>query len=154
MFTSALAERLHGKSAITVKEARDGEVAEPNCAYLAPGGKQMKIGPAPNGRIVIRVTDDPPENACRPSVDYLFRSAALHFPGRSIAAVLTGMGNDGTEGMRMLKRAGGVNIAQDEASCVVYGMPREAFLAGVVDTVAPLNKVAGAIVRAIAGVRA
>lgn len=74
-------------------------------------------------------------------------------PGRSIATILTGMGNDGTEGMRMLKRGGSVNIAQDEASCVVFGMPREAILAGVVDTVAPLSKIAGAIVRALSEAR-
>jgi two-component system chemotaxis response regulator CheB len=152
-FTEALANRLQSKSAIQVKEAEDGEIARADCAYLAPGGKQMKLSPGKNGEIVIRVTDDPPENACRPSVDYLFRSVALHFPGRSIAAILTGMGNDGTEGMRMLKRGGSVNIAQDEASCVVFGMPREAILAGVVDTVVPLGKIATAIVRAIAEAR-
>jgi two-component system, chemotaxis family, protein-glutamate methylesterase/glutaminase len=152
-FTEALANRLRSKSAILVKEAQDGEIARADCAYLAPGGKQMKLSPGKNGEILIRITDDPPENACRPSVDYLFRSVALHFPGRSIAAILTGMGNDGTEGMRMLKRGGSVNIAQDEASCVVFGMPREAILAGVVDTVVPLGKIATAIVRAIAEAR-
>jgi two-component system chemotaxis response regulator CheB len=153
LFTDALAQRLKSKSAIPVKEAQDGEVARPDCAYLAPGGRQMKLSPGPNGEIVIRITDDPPENACRPSVDYLFRSAALHFPGRSVAAILTGMGNDGTEGMRMLKRGGSFNIAQDEASCVVFGMPREAILAGVVDTVVPLARIAPAIVQAVAEVR-
>ncbi|MGA3240008.1 MAG: chemotaxis response regulator protein-glutamate methylesterase [Bryobacteraceae bacterium] len=152
-FTEALANRLRSKSAILVKEAQDGEIARADCAYLAPGGKQMKLSPGKNGEILIRITDDPPENACRPSVDYLFRSVALHFPGRSIAAILTGMGNDGTEGMRMLKRGGSVNIAQDEATCVVFGMPREAILAGVVDTVVPLSKIATAIVRAIAEAR-
>ena len=149
LFTEALAQRLQTTSAIGVKEAEDGEIARPDCAYIAPGGKQMKITPGQRGEIVIRINDDPPENACRPSVDYLFRSAALHFPGRSIAAILTGMGNDGTEGMRMLKRGGSVNIAQDEGTCVVFGMPREAILAGVVDTIAPIGKVAETIVRAI-----
>jgi two-component system chemotaxis response regulator CheB len=153
-FTEALAERLQTRSAIPVKEASDGEIAEAGCVYLAPGGRQMKVSPGRHGEIVIRVTDDPPENACRPSVDYLFRSVALHFPGRSIAAILTGMGNDGTEGLRMLKRGGSLTIAQDEASCVVFGMPREAILAGVVDIVVPLGKIAGAIIRAIAEVRA
>jgi two-component system chemotaxis response regulator CheB len=114
----------------------------------------MRLSPGPKGEIVIRVTDDPAENNCRPSVDYLFRSAALHFPGRSVAAILTGMGNDGTEGMRMLKRGGSTTIAQDEASCVVFGMPREAILAGVVDTVAPLSRIADTIVRAVAELRA
>jgi two-component system chemotaxis response regulator CheB len=153
LFTGALAQRLQGRSAIAVKEAEDGDIAQPNCAYLAPGGRQMKLTPGQRGEIVIRITDDPPENACRPSVDYLFRSAALHFPGRAIAAILTGMGNDGAEGMRMLKRGGSLNIAQDEATCVVFGMPKEAIQAGVVDTVVPLNKIAGAIVHALADSR-
>jgi two-component system chemotaxis response regulator CheB len=154
LFTEALAQRLQSKSAIRVKEAANGEIAQPDCAYLAPGGRQMKLSPGPNGEITIRITDDPPENACRPSVDYLFRSVALNFPGRAIAAILTGMGNDGTEGMRMLKRGGCCTIAQDEASCVVYGMPREAVMAGVVDTVLPLGRIAAAIVQRIAEVRA
>jgi two-component system chemotaxis response regulator CheB len=153
-FIEALAERLQLKSAIQIKAADSGEVAQPDCVYLAPGGRQMKLSPGPNGEIVIRITDDPPENACRPSADYLFRSAALHFPGRSIAALLTGMGNDGTGGMRMLKLSGSLNIAQDEASCVVFGMPREAILAGVVDSVVPLGRIAAAIVRAVAEARA
>jgi two-component system, chemotaxis family, protein-glutamate methylesterase/glutaminase len=147
-FTEALAERLQNRSAIPVKEGQDGEIARPNCAYIAPGGRQMKVSPGPHGEIVIRITDDPPENACRPSVDYLFRSVALHFPGRAIAAILTGMGNDGTAGMRMLKQGGSFTVAQDEASCVVFGMPREAILAGVVDTVVPLGRIADTLVRA------
>lgn len=154
LFTEALAQRLHAASAMSVKEARDGEIAHAGQAYLAPGGKQMKLSPGQSGEIVIRITDDPPENACRPSVDYLFRSVALHFPGRAVAAIMTGMGNDGTEGMRLLKRGGSFNIAQDEASCVVFGMPREAILAGVVDTVLPLSKIADALVRTVAEVRA
>ena len=153
MFTEALAQRLQSKSAIEVKEAQDGENAHVDCVYLAPGGRQMKLSPGPQGELIIRVNDDPAENACRPSVDYLFRSVALHFPGRSIAAILTGMGNDGTAGMRMLKRGGSFTIAQDEASCVVFGMPKEAILAGVVDIVVPLSRIADTIVRAIAEVR-
>jgi two-component system chemotaxis response regulator CheB len=153
LFTEALAQRLQTMSAIQVKEAQNGELAQADCAYLAPGGKQMKLEPGPKGSIGICITGDPPENACRPSVDYLFRSVALNFPGRSIAAILTGMGNDGTAGTRMLKRGGCFTIAQDEASCVVFGMPREAIQAGVIDTVVPLNQIAGAIVRAIAEVR-
>jgi two-component system chemotaxis response regulator CheB len=154
LFTEALAQRLQTKSSIRVKEAQNGEVAEADCAYLAPGGKQMKLGPGQNGEIRVSITDDPPENACRPSVDYLFRSVALNFPGRAIAAILTGMGNDGTAGTRMLKRSGSFTIAQDEASCVVFGMPREAIQAGVIDTVVPLDQIAGAILRAVAEARA
>ena len=151
LFTEALAARLNSISAIRVKEGENGEIARNGFAYIAPGGKQMKLVPGQNGEIMIRLTDDPPENECRPAVDYLFRSAALKFPGRSVAVILTGMGKDGTEGLRLLKRSACSSIAQDEASCVVYGMPREAVLAGVIDTVVPLEKIATSIVRGVAG---
>jgi two-component system, chemotaxis family, protein-glutamate methylesterase/glutaminase len=153
LFTQPLAESLDKKSALRVKEAKHGETAEKNCVYLAPGGRQMKLAAGPKGEIILTITDDPPENGCRPAVDYLFRSAALHFPGRSIAAILTGMGNDGTDGLRMLKRSGCFSIAQDEASCVVFGMPKEAIQAGVVDTVAPLDMIGAAIVNSVREVR-
>lgn len=151
LFTGPLAERLQAKSAIRVKEAEDGEIAAINCAYIAPGGKQMKVQPGAQGSAVLRITDDAPENNCKPAVDYLFRSVALQFPGRSIAAILTGMGRDGTEGLRMLKRSGCFAIAQDEASCVVFGMPKEAILAGAVDAVLPLDMIGAALVRGVRG---
>jgi two-component system, chemotaxis family, protein-glutamate methylesterase/glutaminase len=153
LFTHALAERLQTKSAIRVKEAVHGEIAVAGCAYIAPGGRQMKLAPGPAGEILIQITDDPPENNCRPAVDYLFRSAALHFPGRCIAAILTGMGNDGTQGLRLLKRGGCPTIAQDEASSVVFGMPREAIQAGVIDTIAPLSKIASALLKCLGEAR-
>ncbi|MCX6596810.1 MAG: chemotaxis response regulator protein-glutamate methylesterase [Acidobacteria bacterium] len=149
LFTQPLAQSLQSKSAIKVKEASDGEMAVAGCVYIAPGGRQMKLTPTPTGGIQIRVNDDAPENNCRPSVDYLFRSVALHFPGRAVAAILTGMGNDGAQGLKMLKRGGCHSIAQDEASCVVFGMPREAILTGMVDTVVPLKGIAPALLRAI-----
>jgi two-component system chemotaxis response regulator CheB len=149
MFTQPLAASLDKKSAIRVTEARDGEVAQANRVYIAPGGRHMKLSAGPTGEILLRITDDPPENGCRPAVDYLFRSAALHFPGRATAAILTGMGNDGTEGLRMLKRGGCYAIAQDETSSVVFGMPKEAIQAGVIDAVVPLETIAGAIVRSV-----
>lgn len=149
LFTEALAQSLRNKCTIQVKEASPGETAVKGCVYVAPGGKQMKIAAEPGGGILIQLTEDPPENNCRPSVDYLFRSAALQFPGRCIAAILTGMGTDGTQGLRLLKRGGCSSIAQDEATCVVFGMPREAIQAGVVDTVLPLNQIAGAISRLV-----
>ena len=149
LFTKPLAQSLQSKCAIRVKEASDGEIAESGCAYIAPGGRHMKLAPVPPGGIMISISDDPPENNCRPSVDYLFRSAALHFPCRAVAAILTGMGNDGAQGSKLLKRRGCYTIAQDEASCVVFGMPREAILTGAVDTVAPLSKIAATIIRAV-----
>ena len=149
LFTQPLAASLAAKSAMRVKEAADGEAAEPNCVYLAPGGSQMKLAPGGRGEVYVRITDDPPENNCKPAADYLFRSAALNFPGRAVTAILTGMGNDGTAGLRMLKRGGCLAIAQDEASCVVFGMPKEAIATGLVDVVAPLEAIAGTIVRSL-----
>jgi two-component system, chemotaxis family, protein-glutamate methylesterase/glutaminase len=94
---------------------------------------------------IIRVTDDPPENHCRPSVDYLFRSIAHHYVGRATGVIMTGMGSDGTIGLRLMKRNGAFVIAQNEESCVVFGMPKGAIDAGVVDTVLPLENIAAAI---------
>jgi two-component system chemotaxis response regulator CheB len=149
LFTKALAVTLQSKSTIRVKEAQDGEIAMAGCVYLAPGGRQMELIAGPRDEIIVHLTDDPPENNCRPSVDYLFRSAAQRFPGRAVAAILTGMGNDGARGLRDLKQGGCYSIAQDEASCVVFGMPKEAILAGVVDTIVPLNMIAAAILRGV-----
>ena len=107
----------------------------------------MRVEQGDDTRPVIRLTDEPPENNCRPAVDVLFRSAAHAFPGRSAAVILTGMGADGTRGLQLLKRHGTPVIAQDEASCVVYGMPREAVRAGVVDWELPLPEIAPAILK-------
>jgi two-component system chemotaxis response regulator CheB len=149
MFTKPLAASLARKTALPVKEAQHGEVAQANCIYLAPGGSQMKVVAGTRGETILRITDDPPENGCKPAVDYLFRSAALQFPGRAVATILTGMGNDGTAGLRLLKRGGCRSIAQDEATSVVFGMPKEAIAAGLIDTVAPLDRIAAAIVRSV-----
>ena len=151
LFTQSLAASLHSKSALAVKEAVDGETIHAGTVYIAPGGRHMKTAPAPGGEITLRITDDPPENNCRPSVDYLFRSVANQFPGRSVAAIMTGMGSDGVLGLRLLKRNGTTVIAQDEATCVVFGMPGEAVKAGVVDVVAPLDRIAEEIRRSVKG---
>ena len=151
LFTHALAASLNAKSAIRVREAQDNDRLEPNVAYIAPGGKQMKVVPGLDGAKVLRITEDPPENNCRPAVDYLFRSVANYFPGKAVAVIMTGMGSDGTLGLRLLKRSGCFAIAQDESSCVVFGMPGEAIKAGVVDLVAPLGDIAPQICKAIGG---
>lgn len=151
LFTQSLAENLARKCALKVREAVHGELAEPDTVYIAPGGKHMRIAPAPGNRLEVQITDDPPENNCRPAVDYLFRSVANHFPGQAMAAILTGMGSDGTLGLRLLKRHHCFALAQDEASCVVYGMPKAAFEAGVVDEVLPLESMAARIVAALRG---
>ncbi|WP_456384550.1 protein-glutamate methylesterase/protein-glutamine glutaminase [Desulfolithobacter sp.] len=150
VFTKSLANSLNAKCALTVKEAEDGEPILPNIAYIAPGGKQMKLVASTDGRSrLIRITDDPPENSCKPSVDYLFRSVADYYVGRATAVIMTGMGSDGTRGLEVLKRKGAWVIGQDKASCVVYGMPKAPAEKGLVDVVAPLDKIAGEIVKTV-----
>lgn len=153
VFTGMLAENLAPKCALRVCEAADGMCAAPGTAYIAPGGRHMSLAPLRDGSRIIRITDDAPENNCRPAVDRLFRSVADNYPGRSVAVILTGMGSDGTQGLRQLRRGGCYVIAQDEASCVVYGMPKSAVEAGVVDAVLPLHAIAGRIVSAVRGGR-
>jgi two-component system chemotaxis response regulator CheB len=153
IFTKSLADSLATKCVVGVREAIHGESPQPNTVYIAPGGRQMRLATGPEIRPVIELTDDAPENNCRPAVDYLFRSAAQHFPGRAMAVILTGMGSDGTLGLRLLKRHGCYVIAQDEASCVVYGMPKAAVDAGVADAVLPLASIASRIVSVVRGGR-
>ena len=150
LFTQSLAKSLNSKCSIEIREASDGEPIQPNAALIAPGGKQMKIVAGADGKTrIVRITDDPPENSCKPSVDYLFRSVAHHYVGRATGVIMTGMGSDGTLGLKLMKRNGATVIAQDEATCVVYGMPKEAIDAGVADLVAPLERIAGEIVKTI-----
>jgi two-component system, chemotaxis family, protein-glutamate methylesterase/glutaminase len=151
LFTRTLAESLDKQSAVRVKEAEHNELSLPNTVYIAPGGKQMKLAAGQGGTPLIQITDDPPENNCKPSADTLFRSAVHHFPGRVCAVIMTGMGSDGTLGLRLIKRHPAYVIAQDEASCVVFGMPKEAIAAGVVDVVCPLDGIAGEIRRTVQG---
>jgi len=150
VFTESLARNLDQRCAITVKEAADGERIVPNTAYIAPGGKQMKIADDvfKNGKI-IRITGDPPENGCRPSVDYLFRSVAEHFGGSATGVIMTGMGSDGTLGLQQMKEKGAFIIAQDETSSVVYGMAKKPVEMGIVDRVVPLDQIAAQIRRTV-----
>lgn len=152
IFTQSLANTLDARCAINVKEAIDGEVVKPNVAFIAPGGKQMKIVAGMDGtERIIRITDDPPENSCKPSVDYLFRSIAQHYVGRSAGIIMTGMGSDGYSGLSLMKRNGATVIAQDEASCIVYGMPKKAIDNGIVDIIAPLDQIAAEICQVVKG---
>jgi two-component system chemotaxis response regulator CheB len=150
VFTQSLATSLNSKCEIQVKEAIDGEPVEPNIAYIAPGGKQMKIEAGSDGKKrIIKITNDPPENSCRPSADYLFRSVADHYVGRATGVIMTGMGIDGTKGLQQMKENGATVIAQDENSCVVYGMPKIPIESGLADIVSPLNRIASEIVKTI-----
>lgn len=146
VFSRAFAQRLNEICPMEVKEAADGDVVAPGRALIAPGNFHMLLRKGPEGYRV-QVKDGPQVCYQRPSVDVMFSSVADVAGAATVAAILTGMGSDGAQGMLKLKRAGARTIAQDEASCVVFGMPREAIKLGVVDKVVPLNHVAGTILR-------
>ena len=146
MFTMSLAKSLDNKCSFEVKEAKDGEPVLSNVAFIAPGGKQMKIVAGADGKSrVIRITDDPAENNCKPSVDYLFRSIAHHYVGRATGVIMTGMGSDGFLGLKLMKKNGSTIIAQNGDTSVVYGMPKGPIDAGIVDIIAPLDMIASEI---------
>jgi two-component system, chemotaxis family, protein-glutamate methylesterase/glutaminase len=145
--TASLADSLNRKSALQVREAMDGEEVCPNIVYLASGGTHMEVArekatPYSPGSRRIRLTSDPPVNSCRPSVDVLFRSIAEAYDGTTLAVIMTGMGSDGMEGVRILKRKGCYCLAQTEDTCVVYGMPRAVIEAGLSDEMVPLEHLA------------
>jgi len=150
VFTKSLAASLDKKCQLTVKEAENGENIVPNVVYIAPGGKQMKLVAGTDGRHrKIKITDDPPENSCKPSVDYLFRSVGDYYVGRTTAVIMTGMGSDGTKGLGILKDKAAHIIGQDEASCIVYGMPKAPAELGYLDVVVPLGGIADEIVKSV-----
>ncbi|AMG88801.1 protein-glutamate methylesterase/protein-glutamine glutaminase [Bordetella bronchiseptica] len=137
-FTRSFAQRLDALCAVTVREASDGERVLPGHVYLAPGGEtHMRLGRS-GANYVIGLQASEPVNRHRPSVDVLFHSAAEAAGGNAIGVILTGMGKDGAAGLLAMKRAGARTMAQDEASCVVFGMPREAIALGAADEVVPL----------------
>ncbi len=140
LFTASLADDLNRTSEIDVVEAADGMTVRAGCAYIAPGGKQMRLGGCA-GNYRVEITDDPAIKSCKPSVDYLFESAADIYGSRLLGIVMTGMGDDGTDGARAIHGRGGSVWAQDEASSTVYGMPRRAVEAGVVDEVLSLGEI-------------
>lgn len=148
VFTKSLATSLDKICQVRVHEATDLQLALPNNVYIAPGGRQMKVVATPQGP-VIRLTDDPPVQSCRPSVDYLFDSLVHVFGGHTLSVIMTGMGYDGAEGCKKLHDLGGPVIAQDEASCVVFGMPRKPVQEGYADVVAPLTEIAAHIERLV-----
>ena len=139
-FTRSFAERLNKLCQITVKEAEDGERILPGHAYIAPGAMHMELGRS-GANYVVKLNDGPPVNRHKPSVDVLFRSVAVHAGRNAVGVILTGMGNDGAAGMLEMHRAGAWTIAQDEASCVVFGMPREAIAMGGTSEVVDLGHI-------------
>ncbi len=141
-FTKSYAARLDGLCRIRVAEARDGERVLPGHAYIAPGGMHLSVERS-GANYVARVTDGDPVNRHKPSVEVLFRSAARVLGPNALGIMLTGMGADGARAMREMREAGAYNLVQDEATCVVFGMPREAIAAGAAHEVLPLGQIAG-----------
>jgi two-component system chemotaxis response regulator CheB len=152
LFTKMLAERLDKLGSLRFCEGSDGQILEPGCAYIAPGGRHMEVV-AKAGGLQLHLHSGHPENSCRPAVDVLFRSVAASCGGATLAIVLTGMGQDGLHGCRVLQECGAQILAQDEASSVVWGMPGQVANAGLASRILPLNQVAGEMCRRVAAHR-
>jgi two-component system chemotaxis response regulator CheB len=137
-FTTTLAERLNALSAVSVREARDGDRPIAGVVFIAPGDRHLEV----SERGFLRLGDGPPVNGCRPSADVTMAGAARAFGARSIGLVMTGMGRDGAAGLSAIHRADGVTLAQDQATSVIFGMPKAAIDTGAVDEVLPLDRIA------------
>jgi len=145
-FTKSFAARLDSLCRISVKEAEHGERVLPGHAYVAPGHSHLLLRRS-GANYMTQLSDAAHVNRHRPSVDVLFRSAAEHAGRNAVGVILTGMGKDGAQGMLAMRQAGAYNFAQDEASCVVFGMPKEAIAAGATDEVLPLREIAPGVMR-------
>lgn len=148
-FTGPFAERLNQLSQITVKEAEEGESLRQGVAYVAPGRGHMRVKRVRGIETVLTVSENKDEFIYRPSVDTLMFSVAEFFPGRALGVILTGMGNDGLKGLTELKKTGGRIFAQNEETCVVYGMPKAVVDAGIADKVLSIEDMAGEIINAV-----
>lgn len=146
-FTKSLSVRLDSLSEINVKEAEEGDVLKPGWAYIAPGDYHMLINKYRNDEYKISINKESPVTGHRPSVNVMMKSVAECGHKNIIAVMMTGMGNDGSEGILKIKEAGGKTIAQDESTCVVYGMPKSAVNTGAIDTIAPLHNITTEILR-------
>jgi two-component system, chemotaxis family, protein-glutamate methylesterase/glutaminase len=147
-FTRSLAERLDRRSAMTVREAEDGDAVVSGAVLVAPAGTHMKVRRR-GAAVRVSLDDEPREALHRPSVDVLMASVARAYGKRALGVVLTGMGSDGVAGLRAIRDAGGRTLAESEETCVIYGMPKAAVEAGVVDESVPLPRVADEIVAAV-----
>ena len=148
-FTREFAERLDGLSRLTIREARDGDLVSTGTVLVAPGNRHLVVRRS-GASYKVALRDAPRVNRHRPSVDVMFESVADHAGANAVGAILTGMGGDGAEGLLAMRRAGARTIAQDEKSCVVFGMPREAILRGAAEHIAPLEKIAGLLLELVA----
>ena len=149
MFSRSLAERLDKESLLTVKEGEHGELLRENFVYIAPGGLHMELRRNREGNLQLRCFTAPPVHSCRPAVDILFKSVAELVGDSALGVILTGIGHDGAEGLLEMKQKGSPTLGQDEATSVVYGMPRSAFQIGAVDTQIPLDNMALAIMNVV-----
>ncbi len=150
VFSKAFADRLNELCPFQVKEAQHGDKIEKNCAYVAPGGQQMKVQSNSLGtELKIALTDDPPVNRFKPSVDYLFQSGTAISKKKKIGIILTGMGQDGAKGLQSLKKIGTKTIAQNEESSVVFGMPKAAIDLGAADQILDIDQIATALCKII-----
>lgn len=150
MFTKSLADDLNRRCQLTVMEATQGQPIRSGEVLIAPGGKHMRVAKLATGAVV-QLTDDPPERNCKPAADFLFRSVASNYGPNALGVVLTGMGDDGTAGAKLMHSAGASILAQDEDTCVVYGMPKSIVDNGLADAVVPLEKVHEHLIAAAAG---
>lgn len=148
-FTKPFAERLNQLSEIKVKEAEEGEPLTPGVALIAPGRGNMRVVRKRGIETVVSITENKEEFQYRPSVDALMLSVAECFPGRALGVIMTGMGNDGLRGLIAIKKTGGRVFAQNEETCVVYGMPKAVVDAGIADKVLPLEEMAGEIINSV-----
>ncbi len=148
-FTRPFAERLNQLSKISVKEAEEGDLLKPGLALVAPGRGHMRLKRVRGIETVVNIFEAKDEFIYRPSVDALVSSVAEYYPGRALGVILTGMGTDGLKGFTALKKNGGKVYAQDERTCVVYGMPKAVVEAGLADKVLPIEEMAGEIINSV-----
>ena len=149
MFSRSLAERLDRESLLTVKEGEHGDLLKENYVYVAPGGLHMELRRNHEGNLKIRCFMAPPVHSCRPAVDVLFKSVAELVGDSALGVILTGIGHDGAAGLLEMKQKGSPTLGQDEATSVVYGMPRSAFQCGAVDLQVPIDNMASEIMKVV-----
>jgi two-component system chemotaxis response regulator CheB len=148
-FTRTLAERLNNLSSLEVKEAEDMETVKAGVIYFAPGGFHMQLENKSFNKVHVRITDEPSNSLHKPAVDIMMKSVNKVYGKNTLGIIMTGMGKDGLDGIKELKGLGGYSIAQDEASCVVYGMPKAVVDAGLADAIIPLEKISESINRLV-----
>ena len=149
-FTKSLAMRLNDMSKVKVKEAADGDILQKGWVYIAPGGSHLKVAKLPGGGYKAVISDEPPRDALKPCANIMYESLVGSAYDEIVCVVLTGMGADGTEGIKTLKKRNKVYvISQDEETCVVYGMPKMVAQAGLSDEVLPITEVANSIIKKV-----